>query len=117
MPTTLPAVTVVAAYPNLSFVQPVEYLHSGDGSNRIFVIERTGKIFVFDNNPQVAKATLFLDLSNLIDTSYIEKGLLGLAFHPKYSENGLFYVNYTNRTHTDCGQVSGQSCQSTTSPP
>jgi glucose/arabinose dehydrogenase len=100
VPTTLPAVTAVAAYPNLSFEQPVEYLHGGDSSNRVFAIERTGKIFVFDNNPQVAKTALFLDLSNLIDASYIEKGLLGLAFHPKYSENGLFYVNYTNRTHT-----------------
>lgn len=99
-PNGLPSFNLIDAYPNLSFDQPVEYVPAVDGSNRVFVVGRTGKIYVFNNDPQVEQASIFLDLSSRIDTSYIEKGLLGLAFHPNFAQNGLFYVNYTDRTHT-----------------
>jgi glucose/arabinose dehydrogenase len=98
-PNGLPAFTLTDAYPNLSFDQPLEYVPAGDGSNRVFVVQRTGKIYVFNNDPQVTNANIFLDLSNLLDTSYIEKGLLGLAFHPNFAQNGFFYVDYTNRSN------------------
>jgi glucose/arabinose dehydrogenase len=92
--------SLVEAYPNLSFQQPLEFMHAGDGSNRVFVVEKFGKIYVFNNDPQVANANIFLDLSSRVDSSSTEKGLLGLAFHPSYAQNGYFYVNYTNRSYT-----------------
>lgn len=94
------SVKLVQAYPNLTFDRPLDFLHAGDGSGRIFVVEKTGKIKVFKNDPQVKSAQVFLDLSSLVDSSSSEKGLLGLAFHPDFKNNGFFYVNYTNRTNS-----------------
>ena len=89
--------TAVNAFPNLSFDDPVGIHHAGDGSNRIFVVEQEGRIKVFDNNPDVSSAEMFLNITSIVDQDggYTEEGLLGLAFHPNYSENGYFYVNYT----------------------
>ncbi len=99
-PNTVPNYALVDAYPNLLFKQPVEYVQPGDGSNRVFVVEKAGKILVFENEPQVAVTQVFLDLSSRVDSSSNEKGLLGLAFHPHFAQNGYFYVNYTTRTST-----------------
>ena len=85
------------AFPNLSFEDPVGIYHAGDGSNRIFVLEQQGQIKVFNNDENVANAQTFLDIRSIVnqDGGYTEEGLLGLAFHPNYDENGYFYVNYT----------------------
>jgi len=72
---------------------PVGVAHAGDGSGRLFIVEQTGRIRIHDGT-QVRSAA-FLDVSSLI-TCCGEQGLLGLAFHPDYVANGLFYVNYTN---------------------
>jgi glucose/arabinose dehydrogenase len=94
------SIKIAEAYPNLFFSQPLEYLHAGDNSGRVFVVEKTGRIKVFQNDPQVQAAGVFLDLSGIVDSSASEKGLLGLAFHPDYEKNGLFYVNYTDWSGT-----------------
>mgnify|MGYP001171847486 FL=1 len=85
------------AFPDLSFQDPVGIYHAGDGSNRIFVLEQEGRIKVFENDPAASSAQMFLDITSIVDQDggYTEEGLLGLAFHPNYSENGYFYVNYT----------------------
>ena len=86
------------AFPNLSFEDPVGIYKAGDGSNRLFVVEQRGRIKVFDNNPTVTNYNMFLDITDIVnqDGGYTEEGLLGLAFHPNFSENGYFYVNYTD---------------------
>ena len=86
------------AFPNLSFEDPVGIYKADDGSNRLFVIEQRGRIKVFDNNPSVTNYDMFLDITDIVnqDGGYTEEGLLGLAFHPNFSENGYFYVNYTD---------------------
>ena len=88
---------VVNAFPNLSFQDPVGIYHSGDNTNRIFVLEQEGRIKVFNNNPSVTNAATFLDIRSIVDQDggYTEEGLLGLAFHPDYDENGYFFINYT----------------------
>lgn len=86
-------IDIVPAFPSLSFNQITDIQNAGDGSNRLFVCEKTGRVKVFPNDPDVSSATTFLDLSGRVTTSS-EMGLLGLAFHPNYSENGYFYVNY-----------------------
>jgi glucose/arabinose dehydrogenase len=85
----------VDAFPNLSFSQALFLATSGDGSDRLFVVEQTGGIRVFQNDPATASSALFLDLSGRISSSSGEQGLLGLAFHPDYAQNGFFYVDYT----------------------
>jgi glucose/arabinose dehydrogenase len=86
--------TPVLAFPNLRFDLPVFLTHSGDGSNRIFVVEQDGVIKVFPNSESASQATTFLNIDGRV-TSGGEMGLLGLAFHPNYASNGFFYVNYT----------------------
>jgi len=73
--------------------QPVGVVNAGDGSDRLFILEQTGLIKVVKNG--VINATPFLNLSGVIDHLQSEQGLLGLAFHPDYVNNGYFYVNYT----------------------
>ncbi len=67
--------------------------HAGDGSGRLFVIERVGRIKIWDGD--FVMMNDFLDISALVRTQG-EEGLLGLAFHPNYAENGLFYVSYSD---------------------
>jgi glucose/arabinose dehydrogenase len=70
------------------------YAASPPGDARLFVVEQTGKIRIVQNGQLVA--TPFLDVSSII-TSGGERGLLSVAFHPHYTQNGFFYVDYTDR--------------------
>ncbi|WP_273567545.1 PQQ-dependent sugar dehydrogenase [Maribacter halichondriae] len=90
------AVTYQEAFQNLTFEFPVEIQNAGDSSNRLFVVEQSGKIKVFDNDPNTSQQKVFLDLTNEVSFSFGQEiGLLGLAFHPEYNQNGYFYVYYT----------------------
>ncbi|MFX0092872.1 MAG: PQQ-dependent sugar dehydrogenase [Candidatus Hodarchaeota archaeon] len=82
------------AFPNLTFDRPVGLYHPGDGTNRLFVIEQKGVIYVFENSENVTSAQVFLDITDHVNFGG-EQGLLGLAFHPNFTENGYFYVDYT----------------------
>src|SRR5256712_966844 len=75
-----------------SFSSPLDIQQAGDGSGRLFVVEQGGRIKIIQNGSVLG--TPYLDVSALI-VSGGEEGLLGLAFHPNYSSNGCFYVNYT----------------------
>ncbi len=77
------------------YTRPLFITHAGDGTNRMFVVEQGGRIYVLEGGQQ--QATPFLDVSALVSTSANERGLLGLAFHPDYASNGIFFVNYTDR--------------------
>ena len=76
--------------------RPVGITHAGDGSGRLFIVEQGGRIRIYDGTRLLP--TPFLDLTALVQTSGSEQGLLGLAFHPDYKTNGLFYVNYTGKS-------------------
>jgi glucose/arabinose dehydrogenase len=71
---------------------PVLVTNAHDGSGRLFVVEKTGKIRVIKNGAVLP--TAFLDIADQISTGS-EQGVLGLAFHPKFKTNGLFYVDFT----------------------
>ncbi|MEM9886791.1 MAG: PQQ-dependent sugar dehydrogenase [Bacteroidota bacterium] len=92
-------VTYENAFPNLSFSAPVEIQNTGVPSDdRLFVVEQRGIIKVFDNNPAVNTTNVFLDIENEVYFGFgAELGLLGLAFHPNYQQNGYFYIYYTKR--------------------
>ena len=92
-----PEYSIENAFPSLSFEDPVGIYNAGDNSNRIFVIEQQGQIKVFLNDASTTNVQTFLDIRSIVeqDGGYTEEGLLGLAFHPNYIENGYFYVNYT----------------------
>jgi glucose/arabinose dehydrogenase len=72
---------------------PVFMTNAGDA--RLFVVERGGRIRIFDRAAGSFLATPFLDLSALVSGS-TEQGLLSMAFHPDFAANGLFFVYYTD---------------------
>ncbi len=75
-----------------SLVLPVDIQNAGDGSGRLFIVERPGTIRIFQNGQLLP--TPFLNITDRVFSAASEQGLLGLAFHPRYEENGLFFVNY-----------------------
>ena len=91
---SFPQFTLQQAFPNLTFSSPLDLQNAGDGTDRIFVVERGGIIYVIENNPNVSIKKKFLDITDSVSSGG-EMGLLGLAFHPNYESNGYFYVNYT----------------------
>ena len=73
--------------------EPLGIENAGDGSGRLFILQKSGEVFVFDGSALLP--TPFLDLSAQVATDS-ERGLLGLAFHPNFSVNGFFYVIYSD---------------------
>jgi glucose/arabinose dehydrogenase len=75
-------------------VSPVEMSHAGD--ERIFILEQPGKVRLIKNGQLVQQP--FLDVSEKVISGigYTERGLLGIAFHPKYKENGRFFIYYSS---------------------
>jgi glucose/arabinose dehydrogenase len=73
------------------FNQPVDISNAGD--DRLFIVEQAGFIKIVSVSGNV-NTVPFLDIDDRVKSGG-EQGLLGLAFHPNYSENGFFYVNYT----------------------
>jgi glucose/arabinose dehydrogenase len=79
--------------------RPIVLTHANDASRRTFVATQHGVIHVFPNRPDVSSTKIFLDLQDRViyDDKKNEEGFLGLAFHPKYKENGEFFVYYTKK--------------------
>jgi glucose/arabinose dehydrogenase len=92
---------IEVAFPQLTFNQPVGITNAADGTNRLFVVGQTGVISVFENSATATEATIFLNITDRVLYGG-EQGLLGLAFHPNYTQNGYFYVDYVaaNPTRT-----------------
>jgi glucose/arabinose dehydrogenase len=73
--------------------QPVFITNAGDGSGRLFILERAGRIRIVKNGALLG--TPFLDIDQDVNSAGDEQGLLALAFHPNYASNGLFYTAHT----------------------
>jgi glucose/arabinose dehydrogenase len=94
---TLPALATQVAFPNLQFDRPVVLADPGDGSGLLFVVEQhQARIWSFPDDPGTRDKREFLRLPDEINRGN-EEGLLGLAFHPRYKENGEFFVYYSAR--------------------
>jgi glucose/arabinose dehydrogenase len=90
------------AFGNLVFNSPLAlYTPSGE-TNRVFVLEQTGRIYVITNLAAPNK-TLFLDLSRKVIVGNWLEGLRAMAFHPGYATNGFFFVGYNLDTQTAAG--------------
>jgi glucose/arabinose dehydrogenase len=93
--TTLPRLATKVAFLSLRFDRPVALAYPADGSDLLFVAEQhAARIWSFPNQPQTTDKQLFLELPDPINRGN-EEGLLGLAFHPRYKENGQFFVYYS----------------------
>jgi glucose/arabinose dehydrogenase len=76
-------------------VDPVSVASAPDGTGRLFVCERPGVIQII--NPDGSKPRRpFLDIKDKTLSSFLEEGLFSMAFHPKFKENGKFYICYSD---------------------
>ncbi len=83
-------------------INPVHLTHAGDRSGRLFIVEQAGRIRVLKEGRVLPRP--FLDIREKV-TSGGELGLLSVAFHPRYAENGRFFVNYTTGDGTTLRSV------------
>lgn len=92
--------TALAVAPQISLTSvissglsaPMQFVHAGDSSKRIFIVQKAGTIRVYDSTFNFL--SVFGTVSNISTSG--ERGLLSLAFHPNYATNGFLYVYYTN---------------------
>ena len=94
IPEDLPPLQGLALETIASGVPFPVYAESLPGDPRIFVLERQGRIRIVDENG--LRGEPFIDLTDRVGSGGIENGLLGLAFHPDYENNGRFFVYYTD---------------------
>lgn len=93
-----PVVKLEKLYPGLAVERPLSLQIPDDGSKRRFLVEQTGKIKLLPAEEASSEATVFLDLTESMSVEKdFEEGLLGLAFHPKFAENGAFYVAFSRQ--------------------
>lgn len=98
----------LAAVPELALVKvadgfndPVNVTSAFDGSGRLFVVERIGRIKVVAEDGKVQEEP-FLDLTKInplgsdVQTGFVEQGLYSVAFHPDFANNGHFFVHYAS---------------------
>jgi glucose/arabinose dehydrogenase len=91
----LPDLATAVAFPNITFDRPVALAYPDDGSRLLFVVEQhQARIWSFPNERDTRDKQLFLQLPDPINRGN-EEGLLGLAFHPRYRQNGTFFVYYS----------------------
>ena len=76
------------------FSDPVYVAEAPGEPNNLYVVERAGRIRVLTGG---RVSHTFLDIRRLVGSSYVEQGLLSVAFHPDYARNHRFYVYYTDR--------------------
>lgn len=93
-PVTSPGISYQRVFPQLSFHNPTTLLQLSGDNKRWYIAEKSGKIYYFENNDQVGKKTLYLDIRERVDESF-EGGLLGMAFDPDFSSNKFIYLSYT----------------------
>lgn len=75
--------------------QPIGLFNAADGSERLFILEQAGRILILQAGELLPN--VYLDIRDRVGSQGFEQGLLGLAFHPQYAENGYYFVNYTDR--------------------
>lgn len=90
-------VKMVRAWPKLKVRRPVAIANAGDGSGRVFVCTQQGIVHIMPKDGDGTETQVFLDIEEKVTykDKENEEGLLGLAFHPKFKQNGEFFVFYT----------------------
>jgi len=96
-PATLPKVELQDAFPKLPLDKPIWMSEAPDGSRRLFIVEQPGRILSVPHGHDGKDATEFFNIIARNPLVENEEGLLGLAFHPQFRTNGLFYVYYSQQ--------------------
>src|SRR5688500_13498689 len=76
-------------------IDPINVAAPKDGSGRLYIVERIGHVRILEQDGTLVEEP-FLDIAANVKIDFLEQGLLGLAFHPDYQNNGRFYVMYSD---------------------
>ncbi|MCA9228738.1 MAG: DUF1080 domain-containing protein, partial [Planctomycetales bacterium] len=89
-------------------LRPIVITHPNDGSNRMVVATQQGVVHMFPNDPAAKQTKVLLDIQSKVvyKDRQNEEGLLGMAFHPKFKENGHFYIYYTSTEEPQLSVIS-----------
>jgi glucose/arabinose dehydrogenase len=74
--------------------EPITLVSAGDGSGRVFILEKAGRVIFYKEGAEPAQ--IFLDIQGRVGSTGSEQGLLGIAFSPQYAQDGAFYLDYTD---------------------
>jgi len=94
-PPASPETDVQRVFDQLTFNLPVALMQAPGDNSRWFVVEKSGVVRVFDNDPNVSSSSVFIDIRGRVDSGPNEAGLLGMAFHPDFAANDQVYLSYT----------------------
>ncbi|MEM9281315.1 MAG: PQQ-dependent sugar dehydrogenase [Verrucomicrobiota bacterium] len=93
-----PQIEFAAIYENVEIERPLSLQIPPDDSERRFLVEQTGKIKILPADESASEAVVFIDMSESIAVEKdFEEGLLGLAFHPDFKENGRFFLTFSRQ--------------------
>ena len=81
-------------FPALSFDYSIQITHPPGDDSWLYVVQQDGKVYAFENRPDVKAADLVLDKSSEVNFDYAEMGLLSIAFHPDFATNGEVFLAY-----------------------
>lgn len=94
MPDLVTSITLQTIISEGQLTRPVYLTHAFD--ERMFIVEQVGTIRIVENGTLIPES--FLDIQDRVGSAANEQGLLSVAFHPEYVENGRFFVNYTDKS-------------------
>jgi glucose/arabinose dehydrogenase len=87
-------IALARAFPGLKFKEPVLLIQAPGDTTRMFVVEQGGTVHAFPNSDAASAVTTFVDIGARVESGG-EAGLLGMAFHPDFTSNGLVFLSYT----------------------
>jgi glucose/arabinose dehydrogenase len=90
-----PAVSLQPLFADLTFTRPVAMLQTPGTGPDWYVVEKGGRVVRVEGEGSAALTALFVDISDRVDAAPSEAGLLGMAFHPDFADNGQVYLSYT----------------------
>jgi len=96
-PTNIPLAELTFSLKSVvkGFTRPLYLTHANDQTERLFIIEQVGKIWIVQNG--ITEPTPFMDITDIVGSQANEQGLLSVAFHPNYVDNGRLFINYTDK--------------------
>jgi uncharacterized repeat protein (TIGR03806 family) len=88
-------VSVMPVWPMLTFTNPIALRQAPGDNSRFFLVQKTGQVLSFANDPNASTKDVFIDISARVNSAPNEAGLLGMAFHPGWQTNHQVFLSYT----------------------